>query len=86
MFTNLNLSDMETCCKIFPREILERIQIERDRFGIEPKLTAKVAKTRFRVYEIPISSYGRTYAEGKKITGKDELQAIYYIIHCNLFP
>jgi glycosyltransferase involved in cell wall biosynthesis len=86
MFTNLNLSDMETCYKVLRREILEGIQIEQDRFGIEPELTAKVAKARCRVYEIPISYYGRTYAEGKKITWRDGLQAIYCIIRYNLFP
>jgi glycosyltransferase involved in cell wall biosynthesis len=86
MFTNLNLSDMETCYKVFRREILERVQLKQDRFGIEPELTAKVAKTRCRVYEIPISYYGRTYAEGKKITWKDGLKAIYCIIRYNVFP
>ncbi len=86
MFTNLNLSDMETCYKVFRREILEAIQLKQDRFGIELEFTAKVAKTGCRVYEIPISYYGRTYAEGKKITWKDGLKALYCIIRYNVFP
>jgi len=84
MFTNLNLTDMETCYKLFRREIFEHIQIEEDRFGFEPEITAKVAKLKCRVYEVGISYYGRTYAEGKKINWKDGLWAIFCIMKYNL--
>jgi glycosyltransferase involved in cell wall biosynthesis len=80
MFTNLNLSDMETCYKVFRKEILDQITIEEDRFGFEPEITAKVAKLNCRIYEVAISYYGRTYEEGKKITWKDGVRAIYCII------
>jgi glycosyltransferase involved in cell wall biosynthesis len=80
MFTNLKLTDMETCYKVFRREILKEIQIKSDRFGFEPEITAKVAKGKWRVYEVPISYAGRTYEEGKKITWKDGLQALRCII------
>ncbi|MBI1388303.1 MAG: glycosyltransferase [bacterium] len=85
MMTNLNLSDMETCYKAFRTDIFKRIEIESDRFGMEPELTAKVAKMDCRVYEVPISYYGRSYAEGKKITWKDGISAIICIIKFNLF-
>ena len=87
MFTNLNLTDMETCYKVFKKEILENISIEEDRFGFEPEITAKIAKLRprIRILEVGISYYGRTYEEGKKITWKDGFRAIYVIIKYNLF-
>jgi glycosyltransferase involved in cell wall biosynthesis len=85
MFTNLNLTDMETGYKVFRREILEDITIEEDRFGFEPEITAKVAKTGCRIYEVGISYYGRTYKEGKKINWKDGCRALYCIIKYNVF-
>jgi len=85
MFTNLNLTDMETCYKVFRREIIQSIQIEENRFGFEPEVTAKVAKLDCRIYEVGISYYGRTYAEGKKINYKDGFRAIYCILKYNLF-
>jgi glycosyltransferase involved in cell wall biosynthesis len=85
MFTDLNLSDMETCYKVFRREIIQGITIEEDRFGFEPEITAKVAKLRCRIYEVGISYYGRTYEEGKKIGWKDGLGALYCIVKYNLF-
>jgi len=85
MFTNLNLTDMETCYKVFRRDIIQSIMIEENRFGFEPEITAKIAKTGCRVYEVGISYYGRTYAEGKKIGWRDGLRAIFCIIKYNLF-
>jgi len=85
MFTNLNLTDMETCYKAFRREIIQSIEIEENRFGFEPEITAKVAKLGVRVYEVGISYYGRTYAEGKKIGYKDGFRAIYCIVKYNVF-
>jgi len=85
MFTNLNLTDMETCYKAFRREIVQSIVIEEDRFGIEPEITAKVARLGCRIYEVGISYYGRTYAEGKKIGYRDGIRAIYCIVKYNLF-
>ncbi|MGZ5651225.1 MAG: glycosyltransferase family 2 protein [Usitatibacter sp.] len=85
MFTNLNLTDMETCYKAFRREIIQSIRIEENRFGFEPEITAKVAKLGVRVYEVGISYYGRTYAEGKKIGYRDGFRAIYCIVKYNLF-
>lgn len=79
-FTNLNLTDMETCYKVFRREQLERIVIEENRFGFEPEITAKVAALGARVYEVGISYYGRTYAEGKKIGWKDGVRAVWCIV------
>ncbi len=85
MFTNLNLTDMETCYKLFRREILTQITIEENRFGFEPEITAKVAKLpECRIYEVGISYYGRTYAEGKKIGWRDGFRAIYAIVKYNL--
>jgi glycosyltransferase involved in cell wall biosynthesis len=84
MFTNLNLTDMETCYKAFRREVIQSIEIEEDRFGFEPEITAKVARLGLRVYEVGISYYGRTYAEGKKIGYKDGFRAIYCILKYNL--
>jgi len=80
MFTNLNLTDMETCYKAFRREVLEAIELEEDRFGIEPELTAKVAGGGWRIYEVGISYAGRTYAEGKKIGWRDGLWALRCIV------
>jgi len=84
MFTNLNLSDMETCYKVFRREVLAKIRIEENRFGFEPEITAKVAKLGCRIYEVGITYSGRTYAEGKKIDWKDGMRAIYCILKYNL--
>ena len=80
VFTNLNVSDMETGYKVFRRGVLEKIRIRSDRFNFEPEITAKVAKTRCRVYEVPISYSGRTYDEGKKIGWRDGLSALWTII------
>jgi glycosyltransferase involved in cell wall biosynthesis len=80
MLTNLNLTDMETCYKVFRKEVLDNIKIKSNRFGFEPEFTAKVAKKGFRIYETPISYSGRTYAEGKKIGWKDGVKAIVAII------
>ncbi|MCJ7525590.1 MAG: glycosyltransferase family 2 protein [Candidatus Aminicenantes bacterium] len=85
VFTNINLTDMETGFKMFKREIMERIAIEENRFGFEPEITAKIAKLKVPIYEVPISYYGRTYAEGKKINWQDGLRAIFAIIKYNLF-
>jgi len=84
MFTNLKLTDMETCYKVFRREVLRGIQVKSDRFGFEPEITAKVAKGKWRVYEVPISYSGRTYEEGKKITWKDGVQALWCIVRYKL--
>lgn len=80
MFTNLNLTDMETGYKVFRTEVLRRLRLRSSRFGFEPEVTAKVARMGCRIYETPISYYGRTYAEGKKIGWKDALQAVYCIL------
>jgi glycosyltransferase involved in cell wall biosynthesis len=80
MFTNLKLTDMETCYKVFKTSILKNIPLKCDRFGFEPEITAKIAKRRYRVYETPISYRGRDYAEGKKINWKDGVAAVYHII------
>jgi hypothetical protein len=80
MFTNLNLSDMEVGYKVFKAEVLKGIQIRCDRFGVEPELTAKIAKRRCRIYEVPVQYHGGDYAAGKKITWRDGIAAIYHII------
>jgi glycosyltransferase involved in cell wall biosynthesis len=86
MFTNLNLTDMETCYKMFRTEIIQRIILKENRFGFEPEVTAKIARLKdIRIYEIGISYYGRTYQEGKKINWKDGCRAIYCIIKYGLF-
>ncbi|NEN95492.1 MAG: glycosyltransferase family 2 protein [Moorea sp. SIO1F2] len=85
MFTNINLTDMETCYKAFRREIIQSIKIEESRFGFEPEITAKVAKKKCRIYEVGISYYGRTYEEGKKIGWRDGFRAIFCILKYNLF-
>ena len=84
MATNLNLTDMETCYKVFRREVLEKIKLEEKRFGFEPEITAKVSKLGVRIYEVPISYHGRTYAEGKKINWKDGVRALWCIMKYNL--
>ncbi len=84
MLTDLNLSDMETCYKVFRREAIEGLELRSDRFGIEPELTARFAQRNMRIYEIPISYRGRTYAEGKKIGWKDGVSAIWAILRYNL--
>lgn len=90
MMTNLNLSDMETCYKVFRREVLEGMDLKSNRFGFEPEITAKIARKRLdgkrvRIYEVPISYYGRDYAEGKKIGWRDGVAAIGHILRYNLF-
>jgi len=85
MFTNLTLTDMETCYKAFTREVLDRLTVEENRFGFEPEFTAKVAKMRVRIYEVGISYSGRTYGEGKKINWKDGFSALRCIVKYNLF-
>lgn len=86
MFTNLNLTDMETCYKLFRREIIQSLNLKENRFGFEPEVTAKVSRIpKIRIYEIGISYYGRTYEEGKKIGWKDGFRAIYCIFKYNLF-
>ena len=85
MLTNLNLTDMETCFKVFRREILQKITIEEERFGFEPEITAKLSKLPVVIYEVGISYSGRTYAEGKKIGWRDGFRAIWVILKYNLF-
>jgi glycosyltransferase involved in cell wall biosynthesis len=80
MCTNLNLTDMETCYKVMKREVLQNIRIKSDRFGVEPELTAKIAKGKWRIYEVGISYSGRSYEEGKKITWRDGVKAIFTIL------
>jgi len=86
MFTDLNLTDMETCYKAFRRQVLESITIEEDRFGVEPEITAKVARGGWRVYEVGISYDGRTYAEGKKIGWRDGVRALYCVVRYSTGP
>ena len=85
LFTDLNLSDMETCYKAFRREVIQSITIRENRFGFEPEVTAKISKMNLRIYEVGISYYGRTYDEGKKIGWKDGVRAIYCILKYNLW-
>lgn len=85
MFTDLNLSDMETCYKVFTRQVKDKLRIASKRFGFEPEFTARVARMKVRIYEVPISYHGRTYAEGKKIGWKDGLEAIWCIFKYNLW-
>ena len=86
MFTNLNLTDMETCYKLFRTDIIKSLDLKEKRFGFEPEVTAKIARVEnIRIYEIGISYYGRTYSEGKKINWKDGFRAIYCILKYNLF-
>jgi len=85
MFTNLNLTDLETCYKAFRAEVIKNLDLREDRFGFEPEVTAKLAKARCRIYEVGISYNGRTYSEGKKVNWKDGFHAIYAIVRYNLF-
>ena len=86
MFTGINVTDMETCYKVFRREVLQNIKLEENRFGFEPEITAKIAAVpNCRIYEVGIAYYGRTYAEGKKIGWRDGFRAIYAILKYNLF-
>jgi hypothetical protein len=85
MFTNLNLTDIETCYKLFRTEVIKGLAIQQDRFGIEPEITAKVAKARCRIYGVGISYYGRSYGEGKKIGWKDGVKAVYVILTYGVF-
>jgi glycosyltransferase involved in cell wall biosynthesis len=85
MFTNINLTDMETCYKLFRREIIQSISIEENRFGFEPEITAKISRKDCRIYEVGISYYGRTYKEGKKIGWRDGFRAIYAILKYNVW-
>lgn len=85
MFTNLNLTDMEVCYKVFRRRVLEQIQLREERFGFEPEFTAKVARLGCPIYEVGISYYGRTYEEGKKIHWRDGFRAVYAILKYGLF-
>jgi glycosyltransferase involved in cell wall biosynthesis len=85
VFTNLKLTDMETCYKVFRREVLQNIKLKSNRFGFEPEITAKISKGNWRIYEVSISYAGRTYAEGKKITWKDGVSTLWFILRFNLF-
>jgi glycosyltransferase involved in cell wall biosynthesis len=85
MFTNLNLSDVWTCYKVFKKEVLQKMKLREDRFGFEAEVTAKVAKDGWRVYEVPISYMGRTYTEGKKITWKDGIRGLWCTLRYNIF-
>lgn len=86
MFTNLNLTDVETCYKAFRSPIIKKLALHEDRFGFEIEITAKIAKARCRIYEVGISYSGRTYDEGKKVNWKDGFRAIYAIVRYNVFP
>lgn len=86
VFTNLNLSDMETCYKLIRRELLQRLPLTSDRFGFEVEITARLAQVGARIWELPITYSGRTYAEGKKITWRDGLAALFHILRYNLLP
>ena len=85
MFTNINLTDMECCYKAFKTEIIKKIDLKENRFGFEPEVTAKLAKKNIRIYEVGIKYFGRKYSDGKKITWKDGIAAIYCIIYYNVF-
>jgi glycosyltransferase involved in cell wall biosynthesis len=85
LLTNLNLSDMEVGYKVFRTEVMRKIKLTSDRFGFEPEVTIKAAKTRCRIYEVPISYHGRTYEEGKKITWKDGIAALYFLVKYKFF-
>jgi hypothetical protein len=85
VLTNLNLSDMEVCYKVFKKEVLDKIELKEKRFGFEPEFTIKVARLKLRIYEVGISYYGRTYSEGKKINWKDGMRALYVIFRYGIF-
>ena len=84
MLSDLNLTDMETCYKLFRREVIQSIELEESRFGFEPEITAKIAKGHWRIYEMGISYSGRTYEEGKKIAWQDGFRAIWCVLKYNL--
>jgi len=86
MFTNLNLTDMETCYKVIRTDLLKRLPLKSNRFGFEVEITARLSQAGARIWELPISYSGRTYAEGKKITWRDGFAAIFHVIHYNLLP
>ena len=85
MATNINLTDMETCFKFFKKEVIDRVEIQEKRFGVEPEMTAKIAKLNVRIYEVSVSYYGRTFKDGKKINWKDGFVALFCIIKYNFF-
>lgn len=85
IFTNLNLTDMEVCYKVFRRDILDKIELTENRFGFEPEFTSKISRLKCRIYEVGIAYFGRTYAEGKKINWKDGIRAIYVILKYGIF-
>ena len=85
MFSNINLTDMETCYKAFKSSIIKNIELKENRFGFEPEITAKISKKDFRIYEVGVKYYGRKYKDGKKITWKDGFSAIRCLIKYNLF-
>lgn len=84
MFTNLNLTDMETCYKLFKTDIIQSLELKEDRFGFEPEITAKISRSGARIYEVAVSYYGRTYAEGKKINWRDGISALRCIVKYGL--
>ena len=84
MFTNLNLTDMEVCYKVFKKSVIDQVEVEEERFGFEPEITAKVARLNCVIYEVGISYYGRTYDEGKKISWRDGFRAVYVIFKYGL--
>jgi glycosyltransferase involved in cell wall biosynthesis len=86
MVTNLNLTDMETCYKVFRGDVLRKLSLKSRRFGFEPEVTIKIAKLKYRIYEVPISYAGRNYSEGKKIGWKDGLAALFHIVRFKFFP
>src|SRR5213595_623863 len=86
MLTNVNLTDMETCYKAFKADVIKNMPLEENGFGIEPEITAKLAKRGYRIYEVGISYSGRTYEEGKKIGFRDAVRALYCIVRYNVFP
>jgi glycosyltransferase involved in cell wall biosynthesis len=86
MLTDLNLTDMETCYKMVRADLMKRLPLTSDRFGFEPEITARLARAKARIYEMPISYSGRTYAEGKKISWRDGVAALWHILRFNLFP
>lgn len=85
MFTDLNLTDMETCYKMMRADLAKPLPLQTRRFGIEPEIVARLAQAGARIYEVPISYHGRTYAEGKKITWRDGVTAFWHIVRCNMF-
>ena len=86
MLSNINLTDMECCYKLFKADVLRQVRLQEDRFGFEPEVTAKVARLGVRIYEVPVSYSGRTYAEGKKINWRDGFSALRCILRYNLWP